>query len=624
MSWYEAKFNRGCVFMDNSQVTEEGWHVDGCYEDKSFVCQKAQGVCRPGLISFNGRCYEFNVQNRRSWDGAKEYCEAQNMSLLEISNKMEEGLLRSSNHLYNKDVDGIWLGFSGGFRSYRWISGGHVNPSIFVIPEHIDTSNELCGIIYTDGDGNMTVSDNCGHRYPFLCESAADDSTIAYKHPPVDTFCEYDHFQYKGHCYKMVSDNEKSWSDAQKACREDGAKLVSISDSQEQAFLNAHTSVIYWIGLRSSGHSSVWKWEDFGEPVNYRNFMRSSTHRADQSRNCALMMGTPGRNKGQWSAGVCDAKFGYICEKLGTVRKTTPPSRPLVPECVDGFCYELNEEHRVWSEAQDDCRRKGGNLVSIASSYEQTTVQKYVPHRLAGLSLWIGGSDKTSSSAWAWLDGTPFSYMNWDGLTRHSTKLNRCMAMRLESKTWITDECDVKKPYICKRLSDGYDLIGSNCYKFYNESVTQKGATDKCREDNAFLASVSSRLEDINEMQRGYSAIPRWWIGLEDRDNDGEFKWQDGTPVTFVDWAEHQPADVYGITNCVVMTSLKGQWEVTQCDNLADGFICKTSPVLGKPKNVDMSKVCPSMAVTVLIAMLNQRWSKYGSGIGIYQFIITY
>jgi len=76
-----------------------------------------------------------------------------------------------------------------------------------------------------------------------------------------------------------------------------------------------------------------------------------------------------------------------------------------------------------------------------------------VPHRLAGLSLWIGGSDKTSSSAWAWLDGTPFSYMNWDGLTRHSTKLNRCMAMRLESKTWITDECDVKKPYICKRLS---------------------------------------------------------------------------------------------------------------------------------------------------------------------------
>jgi len=60
---------------------------------------------------------------------------------------------------------------------------------------------------------------------------------------------------------------------------------------------------------------------------------------------------------------------------------------------------------------------------------------------------------------------------------------------------------DVGMKKVC---SDGYDLIGSNCYKFYNESVTQKGATDKCREDNAFLASVSSRLEDINEMQRGW------------------------------------------------------------------------------------------------------------------------
>lgn len=63
----------------------------------------------------------------------------------------------------------------------------------------------------------------------------------------VDTFCEYDHFQYKGHCYKMVSDNEKSWSDAQKACREDGAKLVSISDSQEQAFLNGSYSQTCWL-----------------------------------------------------------------------------------------------------------------------------------------------------------------------------------------------------------------------------------------------------------------------------------------------------------------------------------------------------------------------------------------
>ena len=39
------------------------------------------------------------------------------------------------------------------------------------------------------------------------------------------------------------------------------------------------------------------------------------------------------------------------------------------------YCYQLNRENRVWSEAQDDCESKGGTLASITSPYEQTTVE---------------------------------------------------------------------------------------------------------------------------------------------------------------------------------------------------------------------------------------------------------
>ena len=39
----------------------------------------------------------------------------------------------------------------------------------------------------------------------------------------------------------------------------------------------------------------------------------------------------------------------------------------------------------------------------------------------------------------------------------------------------------------------------------------------------------------------------QWWIGLEDRDLDGMYTWVDGTPVTFVDWARHQPTQVVDI-----------------------------------------------------------------------------
>ena len=54
----------------------------------------------------------------------------------------------------------------------------------------------------------------------------------------VDTFCDVDHYQYKRHCYKPYS-TKVTWYDAQKACRDAEATLVSISNGQEQAFLNS-------------------------------------------------------------------------------------------------------------------------------------------------------------------------------------------------------------------------------------------------------------------------------------------------------------------------------------------------------------------------------------------------
>lgn len=56
----------------------------------------------------------------------------------------------------------------------------------------------------------------------------------------VDTFCESDYVQYKGHCYKIQMD-KLNWYDAQDECRKEGSKLVSVGSSQEQAFINGKT-----------------------------------------------------------------------------------------------------------------------------------------------------------------------------------------------------------------------------------------------------------------------------------------------------------------------------------------------------------------------------------------------
>ena len=52
----------------------------------------------------------------------------------------------------------------------------------------------------------------------------------------------------------------------------------------------------------------------------------------------------------------------------------------------------------------------------------------------------------------------------------------------------------------------------------------------------------------------GHRDTPLWWIGLEDKDADGVFAWQDGSPITYLDWGEHQPSEVYSNERCVMMT----------------------------------------------------------------------
>ena len=49
-----------------------------------------------------------------------------------------------------------------------------------------------------------------------------------------------------------------------------------------------------------------------------------------------------------------------------------------------------------------------------------------------------------------------------------------------------------------------YSLLGANCYRYYNSSASQKLASDTCRAERTYLASVSSSQEDLNEIQSGW------------------------------------------------------------------------------------------------------------------------
>jgi hypothetical protein len=72
----------------------------------------------------------------------------------------------------------------------------------------------------------------------------------------------------------------------------------------------------------------------------------------------------------------------------------------------------------------------------------------------------------------------------------------------------------------------------------------------------------------------------RWWIGLSDRDTEGQFRWADGAPLGFARWAKGQPDNDGCHEDCVALKDgTKGKWHDTHCAQRRP-FVCaaKTTP----------------------------------------------
>lgn len=75
--------------------------------------------------------------------------------------------------------------------------------------------------------------------------------------------------------------------------------------------------------------------------------------------------------------------------------------------------YGLYDVPLTWTEAKAFCERLGGHLVSVGSSSEQSLIESL--SSLGGKdNYWLGGYYNTTTSSWKWVDGTSFTYTNWD------------------------------------------------------------------------------------------------------------------------------------------------------------------------------------------------------------------
>ena len=76
-----------------------------------------------------------------------------------------------------------------------------------------------------------------------------------------------------------------------------------------------------------------------------------------------------------------------------------------------------------------------------------------------------------------------------------------------------------------------------------------------------------------------YTGWSNFWIGLNDRNDEGGYVWTDGRPVTYTNWSTHQPNDWSGSQDCVEVLlygsrTLINTWNDLSC-SASRPFICE-------------------------------------------------
>ncbi|XP_053335824.1 CD209 antigen-like protein E [Clarias gariepinus] len=93
-------------------------------------------------------------------------------------------------------------------------------------------------------------------------------------------------------------------------------------------------------------------------------------------------------------------------------------------------------------------------------------------------------------------------------------------------------------------------FIFGSLYFMYNEEKNWTESRQICMDKGADLVIINNREEQEFISKQKVNGRIQAWIGLSDRETEGEWKWVDGTPLTTAFWASGEPNNAGGDEDC--------------------------------------------------------------------------
>ncbi|CAM4736163.1 unnamed protein product [Leuciscus chuanchicus] len=525
-NWYHEPDNRRgnelCVYMDYNGK----WFDQSCDNSNKFVCYDGRANTTQNYIKIN---------DWKTWSEARRYCREHYTDLANVRN------LTENQRILERASGGVWIGL---YRNRTWSDHQITNyenwkPGIPFSAEQPDNGvsdyvlmgSQHCTAVSLKDSGRWT-DENCFSSIPFFC----------YNRTCTQSSCT--------HQYHFVSVN-KTWTEAQRYCRQNYTDLATIANMEEMNRLintvNGSYNGSAWIGLYDDVNSWRWSLDNAALEGGFKGwYVQQPVNWGGQS----LCVSMPAFY-GVWVDVPCSNLYHFVCYD-GRQNATAQ--------------YVYVNQFKTWTEAQRYCRENHSDLVSIRNEMEIHKIQ-YLLKNYSFYIVWIGlyrdryWSDQSNSSFSNWMTGQPY----------HE---GSCTVVSFrDTGKWTNENCITALPFICYSVSS---LTSSHQYHFVSVNKTWTEAQRYCRQNYTDLATIDNMEEMnrlINTVNGSYNGSA--WIGLYDdvknwtwslEDNDF---YQEGEK-DFRNWY-HEPNNFGGREMCVYM--FDGTWFDSSCDN-QNSFVC--------------------------------------------------
>ncbi|XP_075954227.1 macrophage mannose receptor 1-like [Anarhichas minor] len=584
---YKDQWYSDCTTVDSSE--KYLWcSVETKYQNERWGYCPSTSKIGWTIHPTTGAYYQLNTQSALTWSQAEESCKQQGASLLSITDPHQQAYVTAllgtgGNKLWTGlilDPEHGWIWSNG--RPYRYLKwdSGHPLPN----PGH------NCAIVDPAVQYSWQSSP-CSKKLGYICYSEVAETPSA--EAGVTGFCSRPWIPYNGHCFHL-NRTQKTWSDAQRECRNEGGDLVSIRNVEEQSFVIAQLGYAstdeLWIGLNDRKTEGLFDWIDHST-VSFTSWEFGKPAASIDIRDCVLIRG----ENGNWADRVCEEKHGSLCMKMSSSKPTGDEVQQDVG-CKTGwkrhgsYCYFIGIQTKTFDEAKDDCKSSDSYLADVSNGVDNAFLISLVGLRQEKY-FWLGLSNQKNIDQFVWTNRDSVRFTHWNAeMPGHR---QGCVAMTtgVFAGLWDLLPCTNKEKYICKHLAegavltpappslpptatcvDGWNKIGLRqyCFKLFIQSSFEKRtwyeARDYCKAIGGDLASIHS----AEELQKLAVRSANVWIGLSAPDSVTGYVWSDGSPLQFQHWEDGQPNNKNNVESCTEFKMSdwrsSGSWNDVHCE----------------------------------------------------------